>query len=151
MSTSDAPSNLLNGLSITRRLEFDMGHTVTGHEGKCRHLHGHRYTVELVCAAESLDNIGRVIDFGEIKRVVGTWIDDNWDHKFMIWSGDVRMPALHNTDKNSLVIVDFVPTAENISAKLMEVASRLLADRGISVKSLRLYETPNGWADCKSV
>ena len=53
--------------TITKKLEFDYGHRVLGHEGKCRHLHGHRGVAEVTVYAPSLDNLGRVVDFGAIK------------------------------------------------------------------------------------
>ena len=39
-----------------------------GHESKCAHLHGHNYKFEFHCTAGSLDNVGRVIDFSDIKE-----------------------------------------------------------------------------------
>ena len=33
-------------ITCTRRIEFDAAHRVMGHEGKCKHLHGHRYALE---------------------------------------------------------------------------------------------------------
>ncbi|MHB8760606.1 MAG: 6-pyruvoyl trahydropterin synthase family protein, partial [Thiobacillus sp.] len=32
---------------ITRRLEFDAGHRIPNHGSQCRHLHGHRYALEI--------------------------------------------------------------------------------------------------------
>ncbi|MDP2056292.1 MAG: 6-carboxytetrahydropterin synthase, partial [Thiobacillus sp.] len=32
---------------ITRRLEFDAGHRIPNHASQCRHLHGHRYALEI--------------------------------------------------------------------------------------------------------
>ena len=57
-------------IEITRRLEFDAGHRVLGHEGKCKNLHGHRYSAEITVTAPDLDGLGRVIDFGVIKEKV---------------------------------------------------------------------------------
>lgn len=134
-------------ITITRRLEFDAGHTVTRHESKCAHLHGHRYVAEIACSSFELDKIGRVIDFGEVKRLVGTWIDENWDHKFLIFAEDPRRASLELIDKGSIVVVPYNPTAENMSKDLHNTAFRLLQGLDIDVDRLRLYETPNGWAD----
>src|SRR5262245_52482042 len=68
----------------TRKLEFDAGHRVLGHGGKCRHLHGHRYVAEVTCYAEELDKLGFVVDFSVIKTVVGDWIDENFDHNMIL-------------------------------------------------------------------
>ena len=34
-------------MRITRRLEFDAGHRIPDHASQCRHLHGHRYAIEV--------------------------------------------------------------------------------------------------------
>jgi hypothetical protein len=39
------------------------------------------------------------------------------------------------------------PTAENIAAELAEKASLLLAGTGVTVVRLRIWETPNAWAE----
>src|SRR5262249_14498003 len=54
-------------VTCTRLLQFDAGHRVYQHEGKCANLHGHRYTAEITAQAEALDKIGRVIDFSVLK------------------------------------------------------------------------------------
>jgi 6-pyruvoyl tetrahydropterin synthase/QueD family protein len=74
--------------TITRRLEWDAGHRVLGHEGRCRHLHGHRYVAEVTVAAPELDDLGMVIDFSVLKEKVGGWIDREWDHNMMLHVSD---------------------------------------------------------------
>ena len=59
---------------ITRRLEFDAGHRIPQHQSQCRHLHGHRYALEITLSAEVIhdegaSDDGMVMDFGEIKRI----------------------------------------------------------------------------------
>lgn len=74
---------LAGRVTCTRRLEFDAAHRVVGHEGKCAHLHGHRYAVELTAEAE-MDAVGRVIDFSVLKAKVGGFIDGGWDHGMLL-------------------------------------------------------------------
>ena len=52
-------------ISCTRIHDFSAGHRVVGHEHRCRFLHGHNYRVAFECTAEELDDVGRVIDFGQ--------------------------------------------------------------------------------------
>jgi 6-pyruvoyltetrahydropterin/6-carboxytetrahydropterin synthase len=132
---------------VTRSIGFDAGHTVTKHESKCAHLHGHRYTAEITCAAEQLDGIGRVIDFSVIKAEIGGWIDRNWDHKFLISDADHRASSMLTMDPASIVMCSYNPTAENMANALMAVAAVLMMPYGIEVTHIRLYETPNGWVD----
>ena len=75
-------------LTCIRRLEWDAMHRIPAHEHKCSAWHGHRYAVEIHCTAPELDHCGRVVDFGVIKREVGGWIDEHWDHTALIMKGD---------------------------------------------------------------
>lgn len=134
--------------TITRRIEFDAGHRLVGHESKCRNLHGHRYVVDITCSAASLDHVGRVIDFAQVKAVVGGWIDKALDHAFIYYDLDPIMSELffkHSDQKYHAV--SFEPTAENLSKYIADSAQQMLTVFGIKVVNVRLYETPNCWAD----
>lgn len=134
--------------TCTRRVEFDAGHRVTRHGSKCRNLHGHRYVVELKAAASALDDSGFVIDFGVLKGIVGAWIDENLDHGFVCHPDDPLLPVVRAQGWKVYVMPDGEPTAENIAAHLFAVGSELLAkSSGVVLVSVRVYETPNCWAD----
>lgn len=139
-------------LTCTRRLEWDAMHRVPRHESKCAAWHGHRYAAEVTCHAEALDDRGRVIDFGVIKQRVGGWIDDHWDHTAILMEGDPDPAAPVIAASNAaagrpVYWMPVHPTAENIVAELARVAQELLADTGVTVVSIRLWETPNGSAE----
>ena len=72
----------------TRRIEFDTAHRVCNHESKCKYLHGHRYALEASFASPKLDTLGRVIDFGTIRDILGGWINENWDHNTVLHEKD---------------------------------------------------------------
>ena len=138
-------------ITITRRLEFDAGHRITRHESKCRHPHGHRYSLEVTCEAPQLDACGRVIDFGKIKELVGGWIDENLDHAFLVYEQDDVMLSMLKTGDNGMPFRHFTlaaePTAENVAQLVLCKCREVLAPFHISVVRVRLYETPNCWAD----
>lgn len=100
--------------------DISCGHRVFQHESKCAHLHGHNYRVHFTCEAEQLDNIGRVIDFSDIKARLCMWLEDQWDHKTLIWENDPWAKVLPDIDP-TIVIIPFNPTAENIAQHLVEV------------------------------
>lgn len=144
---------------ITRRLEFDAGHRLVGHESKCANLHGHRYVADIsVTADEGLDGVGRVIDFSRVKDIVGGWIDRNWDHNLILNSEDPLLSMWEDSNvgvtwetifgNKDPFVMHINPTAENMSEYLYGVAKQLLEEKYyIKVVSVRLYETPNCWAD----
>lgn len=131
---------------ITRKLEIDAGHRLQNHEGKCRHVHGHRYVLDLTCSASKFDQVGRVIDFGVVKQVFGGWLDEQLDHGFIAERGDPIIEFL-TTNGSKVHIVDWPPTAENLSMYLFGVANAVLAGHNVTVQALRVYETPNCWSD----
>lgn len=131
-------------IQITRRLEFDAGHRLVNHEGKCRHLHGHRYIAEITCEAPGLDSVGRVIDFSVVKEKVGGWIDQHWDHNTILNDTDSLCVLFANEERKPFLFRGYNPTAENMAEYLYRKAKDLLTeDYGIKVVSVLLYETPN--------
>lgn len=130
----------------TRRLEFDAAHRVMLHESKCKNLHGHRYVAEVTCAAPVLDSLGRVVDFSVIKQAIGGFIDERWDHGTIVNEEDLDLIELCRRNDWRLYTMKGNPTAENMAVELLEVGRKLLPE-GITLVSVRLYETPNCWSE----
>lgn len=130
-------------ISITRRLEFDAAHRLINHEGKCKHLHGHRYVVVVEVEAPELDAVGRVIDFSAIKELVGGWIDEFLDHGTIINTLDQRLGHWLAENGQKYYTTPENPTAENIAMEIHRVASGLLAPRGLRLVKTEVFETPN--------
>ncbi len=129
-------------VTAERYHDFSCGHRVYGHESKCAHLHGHNYRVHFECAPqEGLDAIGRVLDFSVIKSRLCEWLEENWDHRFLIWSGDPDAEALHRIDPYGVVRVNFNPTAENMALHLLALAPALLIGTDCSLVRVRIEET----------
>ncbi|MEJ5054232.1 6-pyruvoyl trahydropterin synthase family protein [Sphingobacterium sp. MYb382] len=122
--------------------DISCGHRVVGHEGKCRFLHGHNYRIHFSLAADALDEIGRVVDFSVIKSRLCMWLEDNFDHKFLIWEQDEMLNQLQAITAESLVVVPFNPTAENIARYLVEViAPKQLEDLQVKLIACKVEET----------
>jgi 6-pyruvoyltetrahydropterin/6-carboxytetrahydropterin synthase len=137
-------------ITVTRKLEFDAAHRVMNHESKCATLHGHRYVVEITATAPELDGIGRVIDFSVLKQKIGTWLDDQWDHTAIICLNDtVTALALDRIPHKKPVFVSaWNPTAENMASYLLHtVCPRELAGTTVTVTKIRVWETPNCYAE----
>ena len=112
-------------ITCSRYHDFCAGHRVAGHEGKCQHLHGHNYRVHFVIQGDKLDEVGRVIDFSVIKNTLCQWLEDEWDHKFLLWEDDDFRHGLLSYD-SSIVLVPFNPTAENMAYYLLNTIGPLL-------------------------
>jgi 6-pyruvoyltetrahydropterin/6-carboxytetrahydropterin synthase len=141
--------------TITRKFEFDAGHRIMNHESKCRHLHGHRYVALVTVRSPELDSLGRVIDFGEVKEVIGEWIDAFWDHRMLLHPDDhwaERFDAYEQGEGLYLLrcfdtSTPLNPTAENMAKVLFQVVHDLMNPRGIDAVRVVLYETPNCYAE----
>lgn len=134
-------------LTCTRRLEWDAMHRVPDYQGPCRAFHGHRYAAEIECAGP-VQHDGMIIDFGVLKSIIGSWIDDHWDHTALLWSEDSE-PAVDairvaNEGYGRPVYFFKAPlTAENIASELGRIAQKILEPYHLSVSSVKVFETPN--------
>lgn len=129
----------------TRRIEFDAGHRVIGHEHKCKYLHGHRYVLEVTASSSGLNALGMVVDFGLLKTVIKKWIDDNFDHTVILHKDDQIMGDYIATHTGqSVYYLDANPTAENIALHLLnDIMPTLFTDNLFKITKIKLYETPN--------
>ena len=130
-------------IEIERYHDISCGHRVVDHESKCRRLHGHNYRIHFRVAAESLDPLGRVVDFSVIKETLCAWLEKEWDHKYLLWERDPLLPALRDLSPESVAVVPFNPTAENMALHLLNVVGpKLLAPyRGCTLIACRVDET----------
>ena len=143
-------------MRITRRLEFDAGHRIPDHASQCKHLHGHRYVIEItltgdvICADGDPAN-GMVMDFGDIKRIAKTELVALWDHAFLAYRHDAPVvDFLGSIDGHKTVLLDSVPTAENLVAEAFRILDGHYRDtygNHLRLERVRLFETPNCWAD----
>lgn len=126
---------------ITRTHEIDAGHRVCGHQGKCQHFHGHRYGFALTCEAPRLDELGMVIDFAAIKERLCVWLDENWDHRMLLWVHDPTIETMRDLDP-AVVAVPFNPTAENIARYMVDtVGPGQLIGTGVRLVACVVHET----------
>lgn len=126
---------------ITKEIYFCYGHRLLNYAGKCRNLHGHNGKAVITLEAPDLDDLGMVVDFTELKRTVGTWIDETLDHKMILHRDDPLIPELRRQGE-PFITIPSNPTAENIA--------RLIFDRvreeGLPVVEVTLWETETSHA-----
>jgi 6-pyruvoyltetrahydropterin/6-carboxytetrahydropterin synthase len=104
---------------------FAAAHALRGYHGKCENVHGHNYRVQVTLEGEALDATGLLVDFVEIKRVMGA-IVERLDHRFL---NDV--PPFDTLN----------PSAENMARYFHEEITRGFATPGVRVASIKIWET----------
>jgi len=143
-------------MRITRRLEFDAGHRIPNHASRCRHLHGHRYALEVtlsggIIATEGAAQQGMVMDFSEVKAIAQRLVVEPWDHAFLACRTDTALLAfLETLPGHRTVVFDAPPTAEHLAAaafRILEGGYRDEYGNNLRLEQVRIYETPNCWAD----
>lgn len=141
---------------ITRRLEFDAGHRIPDHKSQCRHLHGHRYAIEITLSGSVIDRAGdaangMIMDFSQVKDLANLHLVNQWDHAFLAYAGDsMIVEFLATLPDHKTVLLDRVPTAENLARLAFEILDPVYRDtygNHLQLQQVRLYETPNCWAD----
>jgi len=146
-------------MQITTRLEFDAGHRIPCHKSQCRNLHGHRYAIEITLSGdiinkENSSENGMVMDFSDVKAIARKSVVDIWDHAFLVYRGDAEVLGfLNSLPDHKTVVMDTVPTAENMAAEAFRILNNQYQDfygNHLKLERVRLYETPNSWADAVS-
>ncbi len=143
-------------MRITRRLEFDAGHRIPNHNSQCRHLHGHRYAIEITLsgpleATAGAADEGMVMDFSAVKAIGQQHVVEPWDHAFLAWRGDAAVvDFLSGIPGHKTVLFDAPPTAEHLAQTAFQLLNPLYQGRygnSLKLERIRIYETPNCWAD----
>ena len=127
--------------SVTKRIDFCYGHRLLDYNGVCKHPHGHNAVAEIEVRTDALDTRNMVVDFSDVKRIIGKWIDDSLDHRMLLHRDDPIIPELRKQNE-PFVTLDVNPTAENI-ARLIYIQG---IQHGLPIVEVTLWETENSFA-----
>ncbi|MBP6726942.1 MAG: 6-carboxytetrahydropterin synthase, partial [Thauera sp.] len=104
-----------------------------------------------IIKADGLPVNGMVMDFADVKRIANEFVVERWDHAFLVYRGDTTvMSLLEAIPGHKTVVLDVVPTAENLAAEAFRILDSAYHDvyaNHLRLERVRLYETPNCWAD----
>lgn len=136
-------------LTIMRRIKFCAGHRLVKHGGKCEHFHGHNYTADFYVTGDQVDDVGRVIDFAELKKLFKGWLDEQWDHGFLLNEADENgLAAIKIVEPRRFYVLPFNPTSENMATYLLrEVCPKLLAGKGVRATKVVIWESDESFAE----
>lgn len=137
--------------SVSKEVEFDLGHRVPDHASKCAHPHGHRYRVRVTCTGNVVAEQGAaddamVVDFGDLKAWMTTYVHDPLDHGFAYRTGDPVGAAIRSAVPGAkLIEFDRSPTAEVLAEWCWAQLAPVVAEhwRGnLELALVELWETP---------
>lgn len=140
-------------IRLTKEFSFEMAHALEGYDGPCREIHGHSYRLFVTVAGEPASDpadpkYGMVMDFGDLKRIVGELIVTRYDHALVMRSSG-RSAELMKTLKahfNHIVETPYQPTCENMVADFARAIAPRLPE-GVDLVSIKLHETATSFAE----
>lgn len=128
--------------TIVKQIHFCYGHRLMDYDGKCARPHGHNGLAEIELSMDSLDRQGMVCDFGDVKAIIGGFLDREIDHRMILREDDPLAAALEKLGEK-IFLVKENPTAENIAKLIFQEAKA----RGLPVVAVRLWETHTSMAE----
>ena len=139
--------SLISRYSLTCEMFFDAAHRLSNYEGKCKRIHGHTYKVIVEISANSLNDWGAIMDFGDLKKMMNTYIDEVYDHKLLLFDKDPVNEQISETlpTDGGVYWMTANPTAENIAADIYASLKAIIKD-DTYLEKVTVYETPTNAA-----
>lgn len=134
---------------IAKEFSFDMAHMLDGHDGKCKNLHGHTYTLQVEICGELHSTgakSGMVMDYSDLKKVVKSHILDQMDHAFIYDSTsekECKVAELLNSLESKTFGIPARTTAEQMAKYIFDTLTQV----GLPVSLIRLWETPTSYCE----
>lgn len=135
--------------AVKKIFRFEAAHRLFKDQGDCHNLHGHSYTAIIKLEAPTVDDADMLVNFRLIKRDIGGWLDNYWDHAVLLNETDPLLSLIQKELKEGLKLFTFNgdPTAENMARVLVdaalnsEIISGAKAYRELRVKWVEIHET----------
>jgi 6-pyruvoyltetrahydropterin/6-carboxytetrahydropterin synthase len=141
-------------IRLTKEFSFEMAHSLFGHDGLCKNIHGHSYRLFVTVIGEPIVEVGNpkrgmVIDFSDLKKIVKSEIVDKLDHALMINNTTEHKKikkALEGIVSMRIIDVPYQTTCENMVMDFAEIIKQKLPE-DVDLHSLKLYETATSFAE----
>lgn len=127
---------------VFKEMHFCYAHRLLGYPGKCAQLHGHNSRVRVEFSGLSLDEEGILIDFNQIRILVNSFLDEELDHKTILWEKDPLVAVLKNAGEKVYCMKN-QPSAENMAKLIFEYVK----EKKLPISSVKVWETPTSCAE----
>ena len=143
----------MSRIRITKKFTFETGHALFGHDGKCKNIHGHSYSLFVTVLGRPISEnsnpkFGMVMDFSDLKKIVKEEIVNPYDHATVFNKNSPHLELANDLKKrgHKIVLVEYQPTSEMLVIELAEKIKSLLP-KNIELYSLKLQETATCYAE----
>jgi 6-pyruvoyltetrahydropterin/6-carboxytetrahydropterin synthase len=113
---------------LTIEGNFSSAHQLRGYKGKCENLHGHNWKVVLTVRGETLNEIGILVDFHDLKAMLKGCLEE-LDH-------------INVNDHSAFITQN--PSSENIARYIYQDIERRLGDaefNSVAVDTCTVFES----------
>ena len=133
-------------ITIAKDFYWEMGHRLPNHDGLCRHLHGHSYSLRLILQGHCNNN-GMLIDYFDLDNIVKK-ILEKYNHSFIVDENDTILIAFLKENSFKHNIIPYVSTAENLCDLFSkELLPEFKKYGNITKITIRLRETQDVYAE----
>jgi len=140
-------------IRLTKIFTFETAHALFGYDGKCKNIHGHSYKLHVTIVGQpnkekNHPQLGMVMDFGDLKKIVNKIIVDPLDHAILLnQNTEHKILGMQLREQGHRVIfTDYQPTCENMLGDFADKIKKELPE-DISLVKLKLYETENSYGE----
>lgn len=104
---------------------FSAAHQLKGYRGKCEHLHGHNWKVQVHVIAERLNEINIAMDFQEIRKI----------------TNEVIAPLDHSVLNEIFPFTEKNPSSENIAKWIYDSLIKKIDNENVRVSAVTVWES----------
>lgn len=147
----------MNTISVTRHVEFEAAHMLTGYTGLCGNLHGHSYALEVTITCPEYDRKGNpfnfVVDFSVLSKLLKDYVPD---HCFIVNDSvgpDTAEAEIYNVLRKynmRIFTMHNSPSAENMckvfASDIQQLLNKTFPGMECTLTELKLWETTNSHA-----
>lgn len=143
---------------ICKTIELESGHLLSKHPGNCQFPHGHTRSVEMVFAAETLDENDMVMDFKAIKEMMEPFLEQ-FDHSLCMNTEDPHYEMFRAFYGERIIpFTGGDPTSEAM-ARTVFLHCKQALERAVAggcrfpvrpcvrLERVRVWETSSSWAE----
>src|ERR1700686_3508261 len=107
---------------VTVEQTFAAAHALRNYKGGCETVHGHNFKVQVVLAGERLDETGLLVDFIDVKNLMGQ-VMARLDHQFLneIPPFDVKNPSAENIAEYFFIELTQSLASNPVPIRILEV------------------------------
>ena len=144
---------------ICKKIELESGHLLSKHPGNCQFPHGHTRSVELVYAADTLDENDMVVDFKAVREMMDDFLEQ-FDHALCMNTDDSHYAEFRAAYGERIIPFEHSdPTSEVMAKTVYRHAKKVLEEaavRGgisrpvrdcVKLERVRVWETSSSWAE----